>query len=201
MAKCVREQAGWVSVLALTAISEGVQLSGGVGCICNCPLAFCERKLLRWTAAASLLKSYGSSANQADNEEQNDRTNGGDDDCPDEWIANGDGNAKAGEQITRHNRPQNADNDITDKPESATLHDEAGQKTGNGTDNQPDYNALWVHRVPLESQIVFAALSLNTRVYVENFGSKWLAQIGELSGSLKPAPPAIKTAAAENQYK
>jgi hypothetical protein len=94
------------------------------------------------------LFAKSSSSNKANDEKQDNCTNCGNRNCPDYRIADGDRNAKTGKQITCHSGPENTDNDVTDKPESTAFHDKASKKAGNGADNEPDDNALWVHRIP-----------------------------------------------------
>jgi hypothetical protein len=95
-----------------------------------------------------------SSPNKANDEKQDDRPNCRNGDSPNNRIAYRDGNSEAREQITRHSRSENANNDITDKPKPTALHDKASKETGNGADYNPDYNGLWFHWIPPDYVLV-----------------------------------------------
>src|SRR6516164_861662 len=87
-----------------------------------------------------------SSFNQAQNEQQNNRAdervdNRGNNTGPDH-------NAELRQQPTSDKAADDSDDDIPDQPVAAAFNNHTGKPTGDGTDNKPNDQYLYVHLSP-----------------------------------------------------
>jgi hypothetical protein len=103
---------------------------------------------VRWRAFLYAGLSFAQAGEHAQHHQKNHRADKGVDDGSDKAGAEAD--MEIGEQKTGDYGADDADRDVAKKPEAAAPDDLAGEPAGNGTNNQPNNNALYrlliVHR-------------------------------------------------------
>jgi hypothetical protein len=90
--------------------------------------------------------TLSSTPDQSQKKQQDNRADGGVDDCGNDAAADFDANPR--QQPASDESADNPNDDVADQPVAPTFYDRAGKPTGDGTNDQPNDECLCVHLSP-----------------------------------------------------